>query len=220
MISSYSTCTNTHRDGKQGVPELWSCKRARRGRQCRGQRRGQHRGERRRRPRPHLPAAHGTITSRGPRTACTPGTRSAPPPPPPPFPARKQTHQHKGTAGAAQHVGEGALEEGAHALLGRHLAPAVQGAGVLALAARLRTGRRAGRGGRFSFVCLGGTAACSRRRPARLPRHPASAARPQRPVSTPPPPHHHPPPCRAAAHDAHPPPRTCIISRRRTVSKG
>lgn len=51
-----------------------------------------------------------------------------------------QAHQHKRAARAAQHVGPGALEEGAHALLGRHLAPAVQGAVVLALAASLVRG--------------------------------------------------------------------------------
>lgn len=70
-----------------------------------------------------------------------------PPPGAPPLtfnprahPAAARPHQHERAAGAAQHVGPGALEEGARALLGRHLAPAVQGAVVLALAASLQSG--------------------------------------------------------------------------------
>ncbi len=47
-------------------------------------------------------------------------------------------HQHEGTAGAAQHVGQRALEERVDALLLGNLAPAVDGAVVLPLAARLQ----------------------------------------------------------------------------------
>ncbi len=65
------------------------------------------------------------------------------------------THQHERAAGAAQHVGPGALEEGAHALLGRHLAPAVQGAVVLALAAGLQ-GKGSVAGLEGGLQCWGG----------------------------------------------------------------
>lgn len=53
-------------------------------------------------------------------------------------------HQHKGTAGATQHVGEGALEEGLEALCPVDLAPCVHGASVhdvRGLAAGLRHAR-------------------------------------------------------------------------------
>src|SRR5262249_14640628 len=46
-------------------------------------------------------------------------------------------HEHERAAGAADHVAPGALEEALHALLGGNLAPAVDGAIVLALATGL-----------------------------------------------------------------------------------
>ena len=53
---------------------------------------------------------------------------------------RSRAHQDEGAARAAQHVGERALEQAVDALVARHLAPAVNGAVVLALAASLQGG--------------------------------------------------------------------------------